>query len=84
VATLPPGGIIMKNEITGEPNGILLENAGDILWAMAMDPSEYSGLKDVAYEGLQWSLKQIAKNGITSICDARWVEKTIIHNSKIF
>ncbi len=41
----PKGGIIMKNPNTGEPNGILLENAGDILWDLALDAENYPDLK---------------------------------------
>ena len=38
---------------------------------MALDPEEYPELNDYAKEGLEWALKKIAQNGITSICDAR-------------
>ncbi len=69
--TDPPAGLVMKNNSTGEPNGILFENAGDRLFDMALDPSKYRGLNAIAEDGLHWSLEQIAKNGITSICDAR-------------
>ena len=66
----PPGGLIMKSD-NGQPNGILLENAGDALWEMALDPETYPGLNQYAKQGLDWALKKIAKNGITSFCDAR-------------
>ena len=42
------------------------ENAGDKLWNMALDPEEYPELNDYAKEGLEWALKKIAQNGITS------------------
>lgn len=67
----PKGGIIMKNPQTGEPNGILLENAGDILWDLALDTQKYPDLEEITKDGLKWALKQLARNGITSICDAR-------------
>ena len=31
----PKGGVIMKDEVTGKPNGILLDNAGDIVMEIA-------------------------------------------------
>lgn len=66
----PPGGVIMRNA-NGEPNGILLENAGNLVMEMAMDPDMYP---DVVFEnklGLDWSLNHLARNGITSVVDAR-------------
>lgn len=62
-------GIIMKDEKTGEPNGILLENAGNAIIDLAMTPTPE--LEELNYQGLLTSLKEIAENGITSICDAR-------------
>ena len=66
----PPAGFIMKNA-DGEPNGILFENAGDRLFDMALDPEQYPELNDIAEDGLLWALEKLAKNGITSVCDAR-------------
>lgn len=64
------GGIIVKNA-DGEPNGILLENAGNAIRDIALDPDRYPALRYLAYDGLLWSLEKLAKNGITSVVDAR-------------
>ena len=66
-----PGGLIMKDEETGLPNGILLENAGNYILDLAFDPNANPDLLDIAYEDLLWSLYELNKNGITSVCDAR-------------
>jgi predicted amidohydrolase YtcJ len=65
----PIGGHIMKNA-KGEPNGILLDNAGDIALqtAIAVNPT----IEKMNYDGLvNTGLPLIAKNGITSFCEAR-------------
>jgi predicted amidohydrolase YtcJ len=65
----PVGGYIMKNA-KGEPNGILLDNAGDIALqtAIAINPT----IEKMNYDGLvNIGLPLIAKNGITSFCEAR-------------
>ncbi len=65
----PQGGIIMKDE-NGQPNGILFDNAGNLVIDLAIasipngEQNDYNGLIDFA-------LPELAKNGITSICDAR-------------
>lgn len=66
----PIGGIIVKDEITGEPNGVLIDNAGNLMMDLAMTPTTHSMQSD--YDGLvQYTLPELAKNGITSISDAR-------------
>jgi predicted amidohydrolase YtcJ len=65
----PVGGCIVKNA-QGEPNGILLDNAGDIALqtAIAINPT----IEKMNYDGLvNIGLPLIAKNGITSFCEAR-------------
>jgi predicted amidohydrolase YtcJ len=64
-----PGGIIMRDETTGEPNGILFENEGVEIMDIALAPS--SEMNKLNYEGLLYGLEQLRKNGITSVCDAR-------------
>ncbi len=65
----PPGGVIMR-EINGEASGILVDNAGNILLDLALAPTPERAQND--YEGLvEFALPELAKNGITSICDAR-------------
>lgn len=38
---------------------------------MAMNVNTFPQLKRYNREGLEYALKQLAKNGITSVCDAR-------------
>jgi len=64
-----PGGIIMKDPKTREPNGILLENAGNSIVDFALRPT--AEIEQLDYEGLVSSLGYLSENGITSICDAR-------------
>ncbi len=71
----PPGGIIMRNDL-GEPNGILIDNAGELLFELALAPTQQS--MDNDYDGLvEFALPELAKHGITSICEARtfWKRK---------
>ena len=65
----PPGGIIMR-EANGEANGLLIDNAGNLLLDLALAPSRERAQND--YAGLtQFALPELAKYGITSISDAR-------------
>lgn len=65
----PTGGIIMKG-LDGEPNGILIDNAGERLMELALSPSPQSMEND--YFGLtEYALPELAKHGITSISEAR-------------
>lgn len=65
----PTGGIIMKGA-DGEPNGILIDNAGNLMIDFAI--SQIPNNADNDYAGLvEYALPELAKNGITSICDAR-------------
>ena len=57
----------------GRLNGILLENAGIAIMEKALNPNTYPGLVPLAFEGLTYGLEVLAKNGITSVVDARWV-----------
>ena len=66
----PTGGRILRDEITGELNGVLIDNAGNIVMDMAMAPTHQSLQND--YNGLiEYTLPELAKHGITSISDAR-------------
>lgn len=65
----PPGGVILKDPDTGEPDGILLDNAGNLLMDHALAPT--AELADLHYEGLLYGLEQLAQHGITSVADAR-------------
>lgn len=66
----PEGGRILRDEVTDELNGILIDNAGNIVMDMAMAPTTKSLQND--YAGLiDYTLPELAKHGITSISDAR-------------
>ncbi|MFT4680095.1 MAG: putative amidohydrolase YtcJ [Flavobacteriales bacterium] len=64
----PVGGLIVMED--GEPNGILMDSAGDIVLAVALatnamiEEQNYAGLVD-------FGLPAIAEFGITSICEGR-------------
>lgn len=65
----PPGGVIMKDQ-NGNPNGLLIDNAGNLIIDLAI--ASIPNGKQNDYEGLiNFALPELAKNGITSICDAR-------------
>ena len=65
----PPGGIIMR-DVNGEATGLLIDNAGNLLLDLALAPNAERTEND--YLGLlEFGLPELAKNGITSICDAR-------------
>lgn len=65
----PPGGIIMRTE-EGEANGLLIDNAGNLLFDVALAPTPERATKD--YDGLvNYALPELARYGITSIADAR-------------
>ena len=65
----PTGGIIMKGD-NGFPNGLLIDNAGNLIIDLAIESIPNNEQND--YDGLvNFALPELAKNGITSICDAR-------------
>jgi len=65
----PTGGVLMREE-DGELNGILIDNAGNVLLDIALAPTPDRAEND--YQGLvEFGLPELAKNGITSVCDAR-------------
>lgn len=65
----PTGGIIQFDD-DGEPNGLLFDNAGELVFEKALTPTADKAKKD--YDGLiQFGLPELAKHGITSICEAR-------------
>ena len=66
----PTGGHIFKDELTGEPTGILMDNAGDSALSSALKSNGI--INNQNYDGLvNYSLPLLAENGITSICEAR-------------
>ncbi len=76
----PVGGHILKDPISGEPNGILLDNAGDAVLALAFKSS--TAIDNSNYDGLvEFGLPTLAKNGITSMCDGRTYWKRNFHET---
>ncbi len=75
--TDPIGGHIIKWD-DGEPSGILLDNAGDLVLQMAL--ASTPEIDDQNYEGLvSFSLPLLARMGITSICEGRTYWKRNYH-----
>ncbi|XP_061169197.1 putative amidohydrolase YtcJ [Saccostrea echinata] len=67
--TRRPGGVIMREPMTNEPNGILLEDEGISIMEFALKPT--AELEELNYQGLIYGLEKLNANGITSVCDAR-------------
>jgi len=65
----PPGGFIVKNSLA-QPNGILLDTAGDMVMHKALG-SPTTQDKNRQYQSLLKSLKLLKQNGITSVVNAR-------------
>jgi predicted amidohydrolase YtcJ len=65
----PQGGMIFKDDETGEPNGILSDSAGDELMhkVLARTPA----LQEARYQAMLASQDMLARNGITSANNAR-------------
>lgn len=64
----PTGGVILR-DADGEATGVLLDAAGEWAFDLALQPN--SKAFELNYDGLAWSMDQLASNGITSIADAR-------------
>ncbi len=71
----PTGGIIVKDIDSGEPNGILFDNAADMINELIYEPTDQN--LENAYLGLTEVMQELSANGITSIADARvyWSRK---------
>lgn len=65
----PPGGVIVKDEATGAPTGLLIDNAGNQLMEKVFAPTD--ALLELTYLGIPEAMAKLARNGITSISDAR-------------
>jgi len=75
----PVGGIIMRDE-NDEPNGILVDNAGNVMLDMVLQPSVEREQKD--YDGMvEFGFPELAKYGITSFSDARTYWKRNHHKT---
>lgn len=65
----PQGGKIGKDPITGEPNGVLFDSAGDELMHKALAKS--TKLQAARYDAIMASQDLLAQHGITSAVNAR-------------
>lgn len=65
----PVGGKLLRNAKTGSLNGILLDNAGDIVMELAWNSIEEQF--DKSYQGLMTGLLEARRHGITTIGDGR-------------
>jgi len=65
----PPGGVILHDPATGEPNGVLLDAAGEMAMDLALVPNPV--LDRLNHEALLEGLAFANRHGITSLCDAR-------------
>lgn len=63
----PPGGRLSRDPDTGEPDGILFENAGDMAMELAWNSQRQLARR--SYEGLLAGLQQLAMHGITTAGD---------------
>ncbi len=64
----PPGGHIAKDN-NGFPNGLLIDNAGDLAFEASLVRTPE--VDEETYQALLRGLQQLARNGITSFADAR-------------
>lgn len=60
----PPGGLIVRDPRTGEPTGVLKDEAMNLVWKHIPDPSEQEML-----EAARLALAEARKLGVTSIQD---------------
>jgi len=67
----PPGGRIVREGDSGEPNGLLKETAGEIAWSAAVQPSQRQDL-----EAAELACAELAKVGLTTVhfMSATWPE----------
>ncbi|KPJ59356.1 MAG: hypothetical protein AMJ46_11510 [Latescibacteria bacterium DG_63] len=68
----PRGGKILRNGLTGEPSGILIDTACDLVRERIPEPTRERKL-----EVLEAALNELARSGLTSAHDA-WTEPHVI------
>jgi predicted amidohydrolase YtcJ len=71
----PSGGKIDKYAKTGEPTGVLRENATDLVWKIIPEPSE-----EEIMEAASLACKTIVKTGVTSV---HWIVSSLTEVSII-
>lgn len=64
----PEGGVILRDQ-QGRATGVVLDNAGDLVMDKALSPSR--ALQEQYYQAVLHGQDELARNGITSVADAR-------------
>lgn len=64
----PEGGVILRDS-QGRATGVVLDNAGDLVMDKALPPSKV--LQQTYYQAVLDGQDELARNGITSVADAR-------------
>ncbi|SIQ13422.1 amidohydrolase [Aquipseudomonas alcaligenes] len=64
----PEGGVILRDP-QGMATGVVLDNAGDLVMDKALPPSK--ALQPLYYQAVLDGQDELARNGITSVADAR-------------
>jgi predicted amidohydrolase YtcJ len=64
----PPGGRIVR-DATGEPSGILMGSAADLVWAKVTPPSQEDAVKEIA-EDIEAACRACARAGIVEVHEA--------------
>lgn len=64
----PEGGVILRDP-QGRATGVVLDNAGDLVMDKALPPSK--ALQQLYYQAVLDGQDELARNGITSVADAR-------------
>lgn len=64
----PEGGVILRDP-QGMATGVVLDNAGDLVMDKALPPSK--ALQQLYYQAVLDGQDELARNGITSVADAR-------------
>ena len=64
----PVGGVILR-DADGQATGVVLDNAGDLVMDKALPPSR--ALQEQYYQAVLHGQDELARNGITSVADAR-------------
>ncbi|MEJ5262702.1 MAG: amidohydrolase [Ignavibacterium sp.] len=65
----PEGGLIVKDPLTGEPTGVLKDNAINLIYRIIPEPTEEEN-----YEALLAALDEAKKLGITSVHDITFAD----------
>ena len=59
----PPGGIIGRDPVTGEPNGLLFESATGLVYGLALESID----SETKSQALLQKIKELNKMGVTSV-----------------